>query len=750
MSVADKKMNMLRWTGTALVFAMLCSASAAISPALPVPVNFRGTALLWNGRPELALEAVKKDSLYSDTLHQLFKLGTINARLKNRSEALAALGKVTKQSSTLAPLAYEQIGDLNSELNENKWAVLAYGSALGYTLPYSYKKMLFQKIHELEKKGAEIPQNGSWLNEYQKWASKQRPIKPSELESLCDSLIAMGQMAAADSVLELHLSHLSAREACPIIKNLFQKRETDTTVSTSFLFSLAQKSHRCRDNATADKLLSSAQKRTDFSTAVPARRSLMLAADIEYDLGHFQQAIALYKKYEKEFSPESEVLMQIARAYRKLGNGDQANKWYDRHIQVFPSHPKSQEILWLRAWQHEERNHFKSAASVYRKLFSSKGKRTEESHLRHALCYYRRGEYDSSLAYLSAFQKKYPESYFSAASMFWQGKCLLALGRKENACSTWSVLSKLDPTDYYAHRARQMMGDTTGQIWVDYDSTTNMQYTRTWLDSISPSSKKAISANDSVSLFRGAALLSVGLAKEAECFLEDFETNYYGNLLLQFDLASAYAMAGDPALAFRVGRRLSWRIPVENRSQVPYDVQTLLYPDFFSRTVLTNAARFAVDPLLICAVIRQESIFDPQIVSPAGAVGLMQIMPYTGKAISGKLKDDFSTDSLYSFAFNIRYGSYYLKELLDDFDGNLVLVLASYNAGPHNARKWYERGKDLDSDLFVEDIGFTETRGYVKKVLGNYWTYKSLSQRANHAYNPQNVVIPKVQSTIAP
>ena len=142
--------------------------------------------------------------------------------------------------------------------------------------------------------------------------------------------------------------------------------------------------------------------------------------------------------------------------------------------------------------------------------------------------------------------------------------------------------------------------------------------------------------------------------------------------------------------------------------------------------IKASAEAHSIEPELVSSIIRQESIFNPKIVSPAGAIGLMQIMPYTGEEIAGDLKETFVLDSLYFPSVNVRYGSYYIKKLLDKFKGNLILAVAGYNGGPHNAKKWKAQNSDDGFDMFIEDIGFTETRKYVKKVLGNYWTYKQL------------------------
>ena len=126
--------------------------------------------------------------------------------------------------------------------------------------------------------------------------------------------------------------------------------------------------------------------------------------------------------------------------------------------------------------------------------------------------------------------------------------------------------------------------------------------------------------------------------------------------------------------------------------------------------------------------MRQESVFNPVIVSRAGALGLMQLMPSTAKDVATEMSETFVEDSLTRLSTNIRYGSHYLKKLLDKFGGNMVLALAAYNGGPPMVMEWLEKNKHKTFDLFIEDIGYDETRGYVKKVLANYWTYRGLAR----------------------
>jgi soluble lytic murein transglycosylase len=124
--------------------------------------------------------------------------------------------------------------------------------------------------------------------------------------------------------------------------------------------------------------------------------------------------------------------------------------------------------------------------------------------------------------------------------------------------------------------------------------------------------------------------------------------------------------------------------------------------------------------------MRQESIFDDQIKSPAGAIGLMQIMPYTGEALALQEQiPNFDKKMLRNPLMAIRLGIRYLKDLWDDF-GDPRWVLANYNAGPGPARRWKKLGKGKEYEVQVEEVSYWETRDYIKKVMGNYWVYKAL------------------------
>jgi soluble lytic murein transglycosylase len=125
--------------------------------------------------------------------------------------------------------------------------------------------------------------------------------------------------------------------------------------------------------------------------------------------------------------------------------------------------------------------------------------------------------------------------------------------------------------------------------------------------------------------------------------------------------------------------------------------------------------------------MRVESVYNPRIVSHAGAIGLMQIMPRTGRLIAHRLgHDDFTVDQLLEPEVNLELAAWYLASLIERFDGRLPLAIAAYNGGPHNVRRWmHEHPATMPLDAFLERIPFDETRRYVRRVLTHYAAYRA-------------------------
>lgn len=175
------------------------------------------------------------------------------------------------------------------------------------------------------------------------------------------------------------------------------------------------------------------------------------------------------------------------------------------------------------------------------------------------------------------------------------------------------------------------------------------------------------------------------------------------------------------AIASRLAERWGWHrhgIQVLAEAQL-WDELQVRFPIVYQDHVTKAAKQTSVNPLLIFAVARQESAFMPDAKSPAGAVGLMQLLPSTAKQTAQKNGISFTPQDLIKPDKNIALGSRYLDYLLGVFDGNRILAAAAYNAGPSRVRQWLNKEKNaqLPYDVWIETIPFKETRGYVQNIL---------------------------------
>ena len=191
------------------------------------------------------------------------------------------------------------------------------------------------------------------------------------------------------------------------------------------------------------------------------------------------------------------------------------------------------------------------------------------------------------------------------------------------------------------------------------------------------------------------------------------------------ELAGRASELGLPDVALIAAMRLLGPMSTEGRLETPADVERFAYPAPWADLLLAASEEFEVPPLLLLALIRQESAFEPDVVSPAGAIGLTQVIPPTGVQIAAVLDESWGgATSLTEPETSLRYGAAYLATQLEAFDGNMFAALAAYNAGPTNARRWLENQVWAGADGYVQTIDFEETRRYVSSVIEQYAWYR--------------------------
>ena len=221
-------------------------------------------------------------------------------------------------------------------------------------------------------------------------------------------------------------------------------------------------------------------------------------------------------------------------------------------------------------------------------------------------------------------------------------------------------------------------------------------------------------------------LRRLGLVDLALVELEDVVQRSAGDSVRLYGLTSAYVQDERYHLALRIMRRNFAGLATTGHPSIPRAFWEMLYPFAWRAEVAQAAQRAGVDPLLVAAVVREESSYYPRAVSRAGARGLMQLMPGTAQPMAAVRGWSFrGGDLLDEPAANIELGASFLAGLLREF-GDPRLALAGYNAGPRRARQWWQARRSDDVEVFVEEIPFDETRHYVKRVMLSWEEYRRI------------------------
>jgi len=304
---------------------------------------------------------------------------------------------------------------------------------------------------------------------------------------------------------------------------------------------------------------------------------------------------------------------------------------------------------------------------------------------------FRMGQYDTALHHFNAFR----DAVYSPISMgragYWIGRTQEALGNAGAAAEAYAQGAEYQ-SSFYGQLAAERAGLPT-----DPDFTGQEDFGR-WQDGEFVSSEvfraglRLIEAGEMDLAARFIASLVGGLSRQ--------DAGRLGDLALELD---------SPRIALAVAKAAAQGGHVIMRSYYP------IYPDLV-------AADLPVSDRLALSIARRESEFDPDVISSAGAIGLMQVMPRTGREMAGRLGISFDEGRMLSDAgYNATLGAGYLAYLIEEFGANPVLIAAAYNAGPSRARRWSEANgipgdPGVDVIDWIEAIPFRETRNYVMRV----------------------------------
>ena len=435
-----------------------------------------------------------------------------------------------------------------------------------------------------------------------------------------------------------------------------------------------------------------------------------------YDQEHYRTAQRAFEKaYRTYWVPKA--LFDLGRCSVKLRRDLEAAKRFETFARLYPSVSGAAESLWNAGMAYERRGKYREAREVFLRLASRypDSAFADQGVWRAGFALYKMGRYEAAARAFLRMAENTSEVHLRDQGYYWAGKCSRQLGRDEEADSWVRRAVEGFPTTYYSSRARAVLGRESGSHPFVRERNGN-------------SAREEY--HPSAGAQKGDLLARLGLYRLAEQEYQREERLNRTNLSALGDLLQRYERVGAMNRALRVSN-LMLTLELERGIRLSVSSFSRLYPTYYSGEVHRTAQQLNLDPNLILAIIRQESAFDEKARSSAGAMGLMQVMPATGRTIARKIRmRGFSVDDLWEPQVSIRFGARHLSDHLrffDRYDGRrLGLALAAYNAGLAVARRWSRYLPDGDVDEFVESIPYRETRNYVKLVYRNYQVYSCL------------------------
>lgn len=442
----------------------------------------------------------------------------------------------------------------------------------------------------------------------------------------------------------------------------------------------------------------------------------LLLGRSQFALKEYAQAITTLHPLTESTEPsvvQAEALLLVGRAFFRSGDTVQAIATLERIPTQFPGSHLAADALHLIGLNYEERREEDAALEAYARLLRQYPNENlgDTARWQRAWLLYRQGKLQPAVHELSHLLEKYPQSPLKTQALYWRGRMLEELGDKTLASRTYHRLLKEAGDDpYYLQAARQRLA---------------LKPARLTTDSLLPPENSA-----SPVVAKARELSFLRLWDEAAHEYWEIARVHPRELSLQQEACEALSRASQFDRCISLARRAT-RGPLKTAGQdgVPSSFWTFLYPRAFWAWVDHYAGESRLDPYLVTAVIREESAFAPKALSRAGARGLMQLLPATAAQVA-KENNLRRIPDLDTPAPNIALGTRYLAKLHEEFGGNLVLTLASYNAGPHVVRRWLDTLQpSQDPEIFIEEIPYPETRRYVKRVLGSYDRYRTLYGR---------------------
>jgi len=390
--------------------------------------------------------------------------------------------------------------------------------------------------------------------------------------------------------------------------------------------------------------------------------------------------------------------------------------------QIAPDSTWMEQSLLATGNMYLDKKDYDHAIDAYRELQQRfpNGNRASYAHWKVAWLSLRQGRNEEAKQEFERQIALYPASNEVPAALYWRARLAEEDNEPAKARAYYNKLSDRFRNFYYAELARRRLKVLAPTDPVEYAILDRVPPLNT-SGKIEPEEPPA----DDLRVQKAQLLENGGLVDFAVREIQAASTEQGGNWVAA-ETARLYQDSGRYDRAIEVMKRTVPNYFAVDVPELPRSYWEALFPKAYWVDLKKFSTENGLDPYLVASLIRQESEFNPNAISRANAVGLMQLLPTTGKKVAKEAKlYHFNASQLYTPAVNLQLGTRYFKSMVDKF-GSFEYALAAYNAGSDRVEDWLAQGKYRDPQEFVESIPFTETREYVQAILRNANVYKQL------------------------
>lgn len=628
-------------------------------------------------------------------------------------------------SENLATLAPERVRDLLTRIGGFRSAAFKKGAlrrVLG-NIPEGRQTMLAPLALNATQPFPGILNSTPWLKAY---AEKKGKISDESQLTLdfeeLQQTAARGQCQKARAGFDMALARIKDRKDQTFL---------ETALNTSKAIDSCLKQHEPRSRA--EYLGALAQQLNEIFGFRGWSEARLRLAYVYWSLDQFENAKVIFEDVRRKIDggetgePPAAFKVQVARAVYSLGkiaenegDADKAAGYYRDYVRLYLDQANSEEVLMALVLIHADKGDWSQAMPPVESIISSQMQLTLDERSVSAMSF----------------------------ALFWGGRIHLEQGRLKEAAEMWRRVASEYYSTYYGAMGHYLLEELTGHRLLIQPWRNPPFQLATYLAALSP--------EDRVQMARAQALLRIGMKAGAACELEEIDLSD-GNPQKRLLKAMVLHASGQLLEAVKAYDSL----PRSLRNTLASGFERVLFPRKYYDEVRSLAKKAEVDPDLVMAIIRQESVFNPMARSPVGAVGLMQLMPATALLESKRLSPGYLSTkerqevrlkaanpmNLLEAETNLTLGVHHVRSLFARYNSP-VYVLAAYNASPAAAQRWMTSIPTKDVLSFIERIPYKETRAYVKVVLRNYFYYKRWYGQPDEAYKHLDIVAQRLVAMV--